>query len=88
MDFLFLSVAHCAGPPKPNEDELDKALRKVHTKVQEVSDDVKEAVDQKAEEAWNLIREKYISKPVKESLDFMAKILGERELLRLIWLRQ
>ena len=69
-------MAHCAGPPKKDEAHLDRALRSVHEKVKEVQEDVKEAVDQKAEEAWNTIKEKYISKPVKESFDFVTKIIG------------
>ena len=40
-------------------------------------DDLKGHVDQKKEELWELVREKYISKTMTEAINLITDILGE-----------
>ena len=40
-------------------------------------DDLMGHVDQKKEELWELVKEKYISKTMIEAIDLITKILGE-----------
>jgi hypothetical protein len=80
----YIQVAHCESPPA-KMDKLDQALFDAHVKANEVQayaqkkadealDDLKKHVDEKAEELWELTKDKYISKAMIEAFELIVKI--------------
>jgi phage terminase Nu1 subunit (DNA packaging protein) len=80
-------VAHCESPPA-KMDKLDQALFDAHVKANEVQayaqkkadealDDLKKHVDEKAEELWELTKDKYISNAMIEAFELIVKIFGK-----------
>ena len=53
------------------EDALEEAKRR----TEEAMDDLKGHVDQKKEELWELVKEKYVSKTMTEAIDLITDIL-------------
>ena len=71
----YLNVAFCKQKTE-DDDFLDAKFREVHEKVEEVGQEIKTRVEEKADALWQEAKDKYISKPVAEAFDMIEKIFG------------
>ena len=74
----YIKVAHCE-PPEDDEplDKLDEALKVAADKVQDMKNELAEAVDKKADELFAMAKEKYMTETLKEAFEFMQGIFGK-----------
>lgn len=73
------SVSTRDASEEGQQDKIDEALAKVHGKVQEATDDIKQSVGKKADELWKIFQEKYLTKHMKDAFDMCTNILGSND---------
>ena len=73
---LSYRVAHC-DVEQDTYDKLDVALKKVQEKSDEIKADVKESIDKKAAELWDIIKEKYITEHLNEAFSIIDEIMSK-----------